>query len=102
MRVARRWRFWLAGTVAVLLLAGGLRFLGPERTPDSPGFSTSPERVSTERAPAALPKPETLGIVLPPSAVPVSPQPKPRSRKPESGSSADEVKSLEQKGILAY
>ena len=95
-------RLWVvAGCAGVALLFGTVFILRQDPPGRTPAAVSS--RVMAE-LPAHLPNPESLGIVLPaePVSEPVSPAPKPAERSGSVSAPPDEIKRLEQKGILTY
>ena len=96
-------RLWmLAGGAGIALLAAVFFMVWqtrPGRVPPVPSFNT-------ELAPAGLPRPESLGAVLPPEPEPpaetVRPPTRPAAESNPASPETDPVRRLEQKGILAY
>ena len=96
--------------VVLLLVPGWLRSLSAPGVGEG-GLSAA---AFSDEKPAPLPKPETLGIVLPPESfapaadpVPAAKQPEPAHvipppRSEEDRAADEEIKRLEKMGVLSY
>jgi len=93
-------RLWVLAVCVGAALLCGISFIvlqdRPDRAPPVPSLD--------RELPAGLPKPEALGIVLPAEPAPETAPParKPAAKSGPASPETDEIKRLEQKGIVVY